>query len=99
MSPWARMRGAALRRARLAAGLTQVQVARRLGVVLTTVQRAEKGQHALAADLVDAWMAACGATLRVQVVPREPRPPAPASPSRQLPLPGYWLARTAPGAR
>lgn len=61
-------------------------MAERLGVVLTTIQRAERGTHALAADLVDMWMVVCGATLRVQVVRRKPLPPAPPRPSPQLSL-------------
>lgn len=67
---WATVRGGSLRRARKHAKLSQVQVAERLGVHLTTVQRAEKGEHALATDLVDSWCRLCNVSLEIQVVPQ-----------------------------
>jgi transcriptional regulator with XRE-family HTH domain len=52
-----------LRRARLDAGLSQTDLARRIGVSVTTVSTVERGARDLTAPKLFAWVRACGAAL------------------------------------
>lgn len=61
---------AALRQARIAAGLTQRQLADRLGCQQSSLSEWESGHCRLLAATVDAWAEALG--LRIELVPREP---------------------------
>jgi transcriptional regulator with XRE-family HTH domain len=65
----------ALRQARRGAGLTQEELARRLGVGLRAVQRAER-ESIPRADLIDRWIRVCRFTLAIVLV-REPSPAKP----------------------
>lgn len=56
--------GAALRRLRETAGLTQAQLAERVGVRSQFVSAVERGERGPRWDTLRRWLAACGATLR-----------------------------------
>lgn len=54
-----------LREARIAAGMTQEQLAERIGCAANSVSRAEGAKHQASPELVDAWLEACGCELVV----------------------------------
>lgn len=56
-----------LRELRIAAGLTQSQLADRLGLKQNTVSQYEKGNRKVDADTLAAWVEACGA--RLEIIP------------------------------
>lgn len=64
-----------LRELRESAGLKQAELARQLGVNQSTVSFIENGRHAPSMDLLDKWLAACGATLRVERPGADPLAP------------------------
>ena len=61
--------GFVLRAAREAAGCTQAELAARLGVSQQAVARAERVDSNPTVELLEAWSAALGARVRLEVVP------------------------------
>lgn len=70
MSPssWAASSAKALRTARLAAQLTQDELAQRIGVHVTTIQRIEAGQPPQP-SIADAWARHCNVKFVLTVEP------------------------------
>lgn len=65
--------GFQLRRAREATGLTQVELAERLGVSQQAVARAERWESNPTYRFLESWSAALGVPLKLEIDPR-PRP-------------------------
>ncbi len=61
--------GYLLRLARVDAGLTQAQLAERVGITQQAVSRAERWSSNPTVGLMRRWLAACGRRLRLDVVP------------------------------
>jgi len=81
LPPWEPLRaGFVLRGAREAAGLTQAELAARLGVSQQAVARAERADSNPTAALIEAWARALGAEVRLEMSVRakgnlRPTPP------------------------
>lgn len=70
LPPWEPLRpGYELRVAREEAGLTQAELAEKLGVTQQAVARAERVDANPTAKLMDRWADACGGRLRISVEP------------------------------
>jgi transcriptional regulator with XRE-family HTH domain len=61
--------GYRLRKSREEAGLTQAQMADRLGVTQQAVARAERADSNPSFRLLEAWAEALGARIRLEIVP------------------------------
>ncbi|MHB1047691.1 MAG: helix-turn-helix transcriptional regulator [Thermoanaerobaculia bacterium] len=65
--------GFELRSAREAAGLTQAELAARLGVSQQAVARAEQAGSNPTAALLEAWSRVLGSRVRLEIVPKGPQ--------------------------
>jgi transcriptional regulator with XRE-family HTH domain len=63
----------ALTKARIAAGLTQEEVARRMGTSQAAVARLESGRHMPSLRVVDRYAAAVGRRLKIDLVAVTPK--------------------------
>jgi DNA-binding XRE family transcriptional regulator len=77
LPPWEPARaGFVLRAARESAGLTQIELARRLDVTQQAVARAERSDSNPTTALLDEWARAVGGALRLEITSGPGEPPA-----------------------
>lgn len=75
LPPWEALRpGYLLRNAREEAGLSQMELAERLGVSQQAVARAERWDSNPTVRLLERWAEACGRDLRIHLAPESGRP-------------------------
>lgn len=69
--------GYLLRLAREEAGLTQLELARRLGCTQQAVAQAERWQANPTVDFLRRWVGQCGKTVEIHLLQKEPRQQGP----------------------